>query len=1143
MNLLCRILFFAGLVAALSAHTHGLTVAAGDGGTGEGVSLAAAIVEGHPAIVYSDSKNGTVKFVRASDARGTAWGTPVTVAGRSGVETKLGLVIASGNPAVCYYDAETHRIKYSRATDATGGSWAAPVELNTGTDPNSDYAVEIIDGNPAVCFTAGVTRALKFIRALDANGTSWGAPVDIDGLKSYFDPSLRMVAGRPAVASLNEFGLWYARAEDAAGAAWREPAKVIAGLGGGGTNASMQVVNGKPAVAFLYEFPPAMLCVRAADAEGIAWRSPVSPLSGDLPGFPPSLAVINGKPAIAFADYFPGDIKYVECTDSDGETAAAWSAPVAVDNFGKPGKALSLLPVDGLPALVYHSSSRGSLEYRRAVGIKGNGSALWPPDLAVEHSSKDIPNGGLKDFGVAAIGSTANAVIKLKNPYSGSTPLNVQSVSIDGPDAAEFSMSPLQTPAGIGAAGALEFTLQCTPVTPGLKSATLRILSDAEMPNHFYTVRLTANSLPAIEVERSTGIALADGETLRFPFTAPGGSAEMVFFVRNTGGSELNGLAITIDGPNAAEFSVSSALVPILAPDGKASFTVRHAPAAGGQKTAALHIASSITGAGNPFDVTLRMVPGMTDFSFSPLTGTVTSIAVHGNGKILTGGRNSLISLNADGSPDISFFSPSVADGFVRCIAVQKDGRILIGGDFERVGGLDRSGLARVLPDGTVDLSFFNAPLDSVECLAVQPDGKILAGGNFAGTGALSPRHLVRLNADGSFDHTFNPRPNQRVRCVALQPDGRILVGGWFTEISQVPADRLARLNPDGTPDNFYAGLQEEVRSLAVQPDGRVWAGGYFDGGVARLLPDGRRDPSMTLTANGDVYDLVLQADGGCIIAGTFDTFGGIPRAGIARIHPGGTLDDSFNAWSSPRLSVQRTALQSDGKVLIFGDISDVSDIGQLHLTRLDNDAAPSVLANEGRSVIRWLRSGTAPEVSDVSFDLKPDNSNEWTPLGPATRVGGGWELTGLTLPSSGILRARARAGGSLIESVTPLLTPLESWRLQHFNITASIGVAADNADPDHDGLTNFIEFAFGLSPVDRNSNGLPEFTHQGTFFAAAFTSPENREDVIYSAEWSATMDAETWRVVPDEGDGAAHRFRVPAEAERAFVRWIVKMR
>jgi hypothetical protein len=78
---------------------------------------------------------------------------------------------------------------------------------------------------------------------------------------------------------------------------------------------------------------------------------------------------------------------------------------------------------------------------------------------------------------------------------------------------------------------------------------------------------------------------------------------------------------------------------------------------------------------------------------------------------------------------------------------------------------------------------------------------------------------------------------------------------------------------------------------------------------------------------------------------------------------------------------------------------------------------------------------------------------------------------------------------------------------------------------------------------VDRGSNALPEFKHDGTFFTATFTAPEGRDDVIYSAEWSASLLPGTWTRVPDTGIPPAHTFHAPATGERVFVRWEVSLR
>jgi hypothetical protein len=160
-----------------------------------------------------------------------------------------------------------------------------------------------------------------------------------------------------------------------------------------------------------------------------------------------------------------------------------------------------------------------------------------------------------------------------------------------------------------------------------------------------------------------------------------------------------------------------------------------------------------------------------------------------------------------------------------------------------------------------------------------------------------------------------------------------------------------------------------------------------------------------------------------------------------------------------------------------------------------------------------------------------------WTPLGFGTRIAGGWELTGLNLPDTCRLRARARSGGSLTQAVVSYPPPLEAWRLQHFGTAANTGDAANEADPDKDGLTNSVEFAFDLNPMDGGSNALPAFTLTDGVFTATFTTPGGREQVSYGAEWSTGLQPGTWTAIPDTGTPPQHTFTLPATAARQFVR------
>ena len=80
----------------------------------------------------------------------------------------------------------------------------------------------------------------------------------------------------------------------------------------------------------------------------------------------------------------------------------------------------------------------------------------------------------------------------------------------------------------------------------------------------------------------------------------------LTFTITNPGTGDLTSLVVTLDGPDAADFTVSAlsaTSIPVGA--GTATFTVTFSPSSGGAKTAALHIASNVTGAKNPFDISL----------------------------------------------------------------------------------------------------------------------------------------------------------------------------------------------------------------------------------------------------------------------------------------------------------------------------------------------------------------------------------------------------------------------------------------------------------------------------------------------------------------------------------------------------------
>jgi uncharacterized delta-60 repeat protein len=178
----------------------------------------------------------------------------------------------------------------------------------------------------------------------------------------------------------------------------------------------------------------------------------------------------------------------------------------------------------------------------------------------------------------------------------------------------------------------------------------------------------------------------------------------------------------------------------------------------------------------------------------------------------------------------------------------QPDGRLLVAGSFASVQGIPRSRLARLRPNGALDMGFNVSAIASgtVYTLALQPDGRILAGGYFILTNGAA--NIARFNADGSPDPSFQPGlgPDGTVYGLALQPSGKIILGGDFASV-------------DGITCGFYARLLAE---------GAVDAG--FDSSVG---------------ADSTVFAVAALPDGGVLIAGDFMTVNNISRPGIARVN------------------------------------------------------------------------------------------------------------------------------------------------------------------------------------------------------------------------------------------------------------------
>lgn len=291
-----------------------------------GFNTSLAVIGGRPAIAYYYAGNGemtdstSLRFVRSNDAYGGTWGSPVIVDLDIIVEYyAVSLCEVNGKPAIAYHDENTKTLKYALANDAAGNSWKEPQTLDG--EYTGGYArLAVVSGKPAIAHVDTYNSVLYYLRANDVDGNSWGGRVRISKTgEAVRWCSLAIVGEKPAVAysaghysgGYPDYGLYYARANDAEGASWGEGIAVDDnGVDIGGW-CSLATIGDNPAIAYFdgTDGAEGLRYIRALEAEGSSWGDSAMVETSQTSGsWNITLADINGDPAIAY--YGDADMKY-----------------------------------------------------------------------------------------------------------------------------------------------------------------------------------------------------------------------------------------------------------------------------------------------------------------------------------------------------------------------------------------------------------------------------------------------------------------------------------------------------------------------------------------------------------------------------------------------------------------------------------------------------------------------------------------------------------------------------------------------------------------------------------------------------------------------------------------------------------------
>lgn len=164
---------------------------------------------------------------------------------------------------------------------------------------------------------------------------------------------------------------------------------------------------------------------------------------------------------------------------------------------------------------------------------------------------------------------------------------------------------------------------------------------------------------------------------------------------------------------------------------------------------------------------------------------------------------------------------------------------------------------------------------------------------------------------------------------------------------------------------------------------------------------------------NGQVYAAFLQPDGKLIIGGSFNRVHGMARRNLARFNQDGSLDTSFPSGTGPDGYVASIVRQNDGKIIIIGVFTSVSDTSRSNLARLNSDGTLDT-AFDPASTLRFDAYGNPDGPASV-FASALQTDGKLVVAGQFTHV--------LTGPNTRVPRAcvaRFNQDGSLDPSFNP---------------------------------------------------------------------------------------------------------------------------
>ncbi len=338
--------------------------------------------------------------------------------------------------------------------------------------------------------------------------------------------------------------------------------------------------------------------------------------------------------------------------------------------------------------------------------------------------------------------------------------------------------------------------------------------------------------------------------------------------------------------------------------------------------------------------------------------GGLTLAGVFKSGEGLTG--TSIMRLQADGSPDRVFQPTGRLFGLPHVLVPVPDGGVVVGGMVNTAIDIRTPRpVIRLRGDGTPFQEF----IPDVPVGGYFTDGTLLTDGTVVLVGSLAGHtpdrnfsDLIRFDLAGKVDRrlaetvpSWLASATGRLLAVAETAHGKLLVGGEFSRLQDYPRPAIARVGGGGVVDPSFVPQTDDFSVIAtivplnnqrVFIDG--WAKPVPDHALARifarLLPDGRRDPSYRPPADFGGREPLLAhvlADGTTLVVLHDPAPDATATLHLVRLDPGGAVMPDFDITLGNHGANLKILPNADGSVYLVGDVPELNGSPRYGLGRL----------------------------------------------------------------------------------------------------------------------------------------------------------------------------------------------------------------